>query len=294
MLHFPGSFTFISDEVSQEIAQVTSFARRRGVSSIELRSMFGRSFRDLTAEDVGQIKSQLEGAGLGVCSCATPVFKCKLGDPAALSEHREVFQRSADVAQRLGCGLLRVFTFLRNPTPTTPDDVHRVADYLSTLLDLLPKGLRLGVENEASCLIGTGEESAALLALLPDARIGLIWDPCNVLYIPGYVGTATQGFAHLAARVFHIHAKDAARRTPGPEARCMGAGDVGWQQHFREIRQANYQGLISLETHWRRQALDSDTLHLPGGYKFSFGGEEASELCFDAMQRLFAGSYGAT
>jgi hypothetical protein len=57
---------------------------------------------------------------------------------------------------------------------------------------------------------------------------------------------------------------------------------------FKHLREAGYRGLVSLETHWRRQALDRDTLHLPGGYRFSFGGEEASERCFDVLQHLFA------
>ncbi|MBL9203970.1 MAG: sugar phosphate isomerase/epimerase [Opitutaceae bacterium] len=290
MLLFPGSFTFISDEVSQDVSRVIAFAQRRGITGIELRSMFGKSFRDLTPEDVKQIKSHLADAGLSVHGCATPVFKCGLDDIAAHHEHRDVFRRSVDVALTLGCPLLRVFTFLRKPSPPSHEDVIRIAEHLMSLLDLLPEGLRLGVENEASCLIGTGAESAALLAQLPDPRVGLIWDPCNVLYIPEHRGAATEGFDRLAARVVHIHAKDAARTASGVEARCMGNGDVGWARHIRDLHQFNFQGLVSLETHWRRQALDSDSLHLPGGYQFSFGGEEASELCFDALQRLFIGS----
>jgi L-ribulose-5-phosphate 3-epimerase len=288
MLKFPGSFTVISDEVSQDLAQVIAFVRRRGLAGVELRSMFGRSFRELTTDDVRQIKAQVVDAGLAVFGCATPVFKCGLEDTTAHREHRELFRRSVDVAVTLGCPLLRVFTFLRKASPATNDDMIRIAEHLTSLLDLLPKGLRLGVENEASCLVGTGAESIALLSQLPDPRFGLIWDPCNVLYIPEYPGPATEGFERLAARIVHIHAKDAARTSTGAEARCMGDGDVGWARHFQALREAGYRGLVSLETHWRRQALDRNTLHLPGGYAFSFGGEEASERCFDVLQHLFA------
>ncbi len=290
MLQFPGSFTVISDEVAQDLSQVIAFVRRRGLAGIELRSLFGRSFRELTTDDIRQVKVQVADAGLSVFGCATPVFKCELGDTAAHREHRELFRRSVDVAMTLECPLLRVFTFLRQPSPASNEDVMRIAEHLTSLLDLLPEGLRIGVENEASCLVGTGAESIALLAHLPDPRIGLIWDPCNVLYIPEYSGSATEGFDRLAARIIHIHAKDAARTISGAEARCMGDGDVGWARHFQDLRKAGYCGLVSLETHWRRQALDRDSLHLPGGHRFSFGGEEASERCMDVLQHLFTGT----
>ena len=113
MISFPASLTFISDEVSQDPRVVVAFAQRHGFNAIELRSMFGRAFRDLTPNDVSELARILADAGLQVVGCSTPVFKCQLDDAAQRREHVEVFRRSVDVAVALGAPLLRVFAFLR-------------------------------------------------------------------------------------------------------------------------------------------------------------------------------------
>ena len=93
MIPYPQSFTFISDEVSQDPLVVAAFARRHGLVCIELRSMFGRSFRDLTRADVTDIARIMADQGLKVFGCATPVFKCPLEDAAQRAEHRREHER---------------------------------------------------------------------------------------------------------------------------------------------------------------------------------------------------------
>src|SRR5688500_2201148 len=109
---FPNSFTFISDEVSQELALLRAFVREFKLPGIELRSFAGRAFRDLTREDVAAIGTAARDDGWTIFGCSTPVFKCDIDDAAAIKEHREIFKRSLDVARTLNSNLLRVFTFL--------------------------------------------------------------------------------------------------------------------------------------------------------------------------------------
>src|SRR5207244_3102536 len=130
----------------------------------------------------------------------------------------------------------------------------------------------IGVENEHSCLVATGAEMRRLAADIADPALGFVWDPCNVLYVPEATGAPTAEFAPLTPRIFHIHLKDAVRATRA--AAPVGLGDVGWRQHFGEIARSGYRGWLSLETHWRVQALTETALHLPAGYEFSRGGEE--------------------
>lgn len=288
MISFPDSFTVISDEVSQDPRVVAAFATRHGLKGVELRSMFGRAFRDLARTDLREIGRIFRDEGLRIHGCATPVFKCDAADAAARREHRGVFQRSVEAADLLGAPLLRVFTFLRSETPAGEAQISAAADALGDLLELAPPRLRIGVENEASCVVGTADECRRLLALLPAPNVGLVWDPCNVLYVPGHRGPATEDFAALAPRILHIHAKDARRGPAATEACRIGDGEVDWRTHLREIRAAGYAGLISLETHWRHAALDQAALHLPAGQAFSEGGEAASEECMHALHRLLA------
>ena len=290
MLAYPASFTFISDEVSQDPAVVVAFAQRHGFGGFELRSMFGRQFRDLTQADIRAIRQRADDAGLRVLGCATPVFKCRLDVASECEAHRDIFRRSVETAQALDCRLLRVFSFLRRSDRATDDDLARAAAEINALLPLCPETIRLGVENEASCIVGTGEEVGRLLQSNLAPQVGIIWDPCNVLYVSSFTDVATAGFVPIGRKLAHVHVKDARRENAGPVACPVGMGDVGWPSHFQEIEATGYAGLFSLETHWRRQALDQRELHLPGGFGFSAGGEAASEACLAQIRQMVVGA----
>jgi sugar phosphate isomerase/epimerase len=145
------------------------------------------------------------------------------------------------------------------------------------------------VENEHSCIVATGAEVQALCAALPDPQFGIVWDPCNVIYVPAATSPATEGFAAFVSRVFHIHLKDAKRGRAAAggataTAAPLGQGDVSWPAHLKEIQQLGYRGMLSLETHWRAEELSEKELHLPAGYAFSKGGEAATRLCLEALR----------
>jgi sugar phosphate isomerase/epimerase len=280
-------FSIVSDEVSQDPAVVARFVRDFGLSGFELRSMFGRAFRDLSVRDVAEIRALASGEGWSIHGCATPVFKCGLDDASAVRENIEVFRRSLEIARELRCGLVRVFTFLRRPGGLSGGVLERVSSHLSALADLAgAAGARLGLENESSCTIGSGAELLRLAGKLHHPAAGWIWDPCNVISVPGESGPPTAGFSSLASRVLHIHVKDAIR-TPHSDAPArptpVGEGDVGWKRHLADIRGSGYTGLLSLETHWRKREMGRELLHLPAGEAFSAGGDEASRIC---MRRL--------
>lgn len=292
MIRFPDSFAFITDEVAQDPRDVVRFAARHGLRHVELRSAFGRQFRELTDADVAELRQRFADAGLTVVACDTPVFKCAWDDAAALRVHEDIFRRSIDIAAALDAPLLRVFTFLRDERALSDPRAQEIADRLVPLATQLPPGMALGIENEASCQIATAAEMASLLTHVPAPHVGVVWDPCNVLYVPGPRSSIRDGFAAIAPRVIHVHAKDATRTGDIAAAAPLGAGDVDWRAEFRALAAAGYDGLVSLETHWRQTALADSALHLPGGFAFSHGGEAASDECLRALPGLL--DQGAT
>jgi sugar phosphate isomerase/epimerase len=293
-MKFPESITFITDEVSQELPVITEFIREFRLPGIELRSFGGRAFKDLTPADVAAIGTASRDEGWSVYGCSTPVFKCELDDATAIAAHREIFKRSLDVARELKCDLLRVFTFFRSVNPSDPAKQRRVVEQLWGLLELAEgSGVRLGLENEHSCLAATAEETAAILGPLPADRVGAIWDPCNVLYVPGADAPTPADLARLGSRIFHLHVKDAVRRSGALRSgeliavgTPVGIGDVDWRAHFRALQAMGYRGLLSLETHWRLEKIDESLLHLPAGHAFSHGGEPASRTCLHNLRAL--------
>ncbi len=290
---FPQSFTIISDEVSQDIDVLRTFLREFRLPGIELRSFAGRAFKDLTAADIASVGSAARDEGWRIFGCATPVFKCALEDAAAIREHREIFKRSLEIARTLQCDLLRVFTFLRQPNPLEPQRLARVTEHVRGLVELARgSGVRIGIENEHSCLTATVEEMEAILAGLPADIVGAIWDPCNVLYVPGAPAPKPENMARLGSRLFHVHIKDSVRRAPrepgalSAVAAPVGIGEVDWRAHLRALHASGYPGMLSLETHWRVQKIDDALLHLPAGYGFSHGGELASRVCLHNLRSM--------
>ncbi len=282
----------LTDEISQEIDDVLRFAREFRLDGVELRSLFGRAFKDLTREDIATIAARCRDAGLAVAGCASPVFKCDLDSAADIDAHVDLFKRSVEHAVALGSGMVRVFTFLRRGHPTTGDDLRRAASHFPRLLDAVRgSGVRIGVENEASCLVATGPETRDFMALLPDdPAFGVVWDPCNVLMLPGANDPVRDDFPLAAPRVVHVHLKDAIRDGEKAAHTCVefGTGQIDFPAQLAALKSRGYRGWITLETHWRVVPLDAETQHLPAGYGFSAHAEPASRICMAHTQRWLA------
>ncbi len=279
----------LTDEVSQELDVVLRFAREFHLHGIELRSLFGKAFKDLTPAEILTIAERSRDAGLAIAGCASPVFKCDIHSASDIAAHRELFRRAIETAHTLGGNLIRVFTFMRNAHTTTADEIARAADHFPALLEIAEgSGVRVGVENEASCLVATGAEMRDFLARLPaHPQLGVVWDPCNVLYLDGTNDPIRDDFPFIADRVIHFHVKDAARTGTHAAERCveLGTGSLDFPAQIRALQARDYRGWLSLETHWRSVPLDDESQHLPAGHAFSAHAEPASRICMAHLRR---------
>jgi len=284
----------LTDEVSQELDDVLRFSKEFKLDGIEVRSLFGRAFKDLTRADLDLIAKKSRDAGLAIAGAATPVFKCNLDAPNEIAEHVELFKRSVEAAHILGTDLVRVFTFLRRSHPATSEDLARAASHFPKLLDVVRgTNIRIGIENEASCIAGNGTETAEFWRHLPESQspqFGVVWDPCNCVYLEGANDPIRDDFPPIADRVIHFHVKDAKREGAKPALKCveLGKGSIDFPGHIRDLKKRGYRGWIVLETHWRSIPLDDEVQHLPAGYSFSANAEPASRICMAHLQRWVA------
>jgi len=281
--------SILTDEVSQEIPEVIRFARDFQLDGIELRSLFGKAFKDLSNDEIREISARCKDAGLAISGCATPVFKCSVDEPTDIAGHVDLFKRSLETAKICNTDMVRVFTFLRRGNPTTSDDIRRAAASFHALIEAAKgSGIRIGVENEASCLIATGAETREFLSQLPsDPQLVVVWDPCNVLYVDGANDPVHDDYHLISTRVGHVHIKDAKRNGSRAAERCveLGEGSLDFPAQFSALKNNGYSGWITLETHWRSVPLDDESQHLPAGYAFSAHAESASRICMAHLQR---------
>ncbi|MFQ6133007.1 MAG: sugar phosphate isomerase/epimerase family protein [Armatimonadota bacterium] len=291
-----------TDEVSQELATVIQVCRDYDLDGIEVRSVWDKPPQDLSDDDVARMKDMLGEASLEVCAIASPFFKCDLGNEEHYAEHIGILRRCCAIAHELGTDIVRGFTFWTNDDPISvwPDILANFDEPKRILAD---QGIRLGIENESSTMVGSARLCAKFLEDVQSDRIGAIWDACNEVYYnaehgqpedgayaEGYDAPFPDAYRQVKDRIIHVHIKDAAGQPQARDAKVVrvGEGDIDFPAQFQALIDDGYQGYCSLETHWRPVELTKEQVDRPGGAAFSESGEMASRLCLDNIKQMLA------
>jgi sugar phosphate isomerase/epimerase len=253
----------ITDEFSPDIEAAARSMAEVGMTGAELRMVFGKNILDLTDEELDRAIAVVRAHGLEVVSIASPVLKCVLPDAPEVdarfqkdmfaSKHTfddqaRLAARAFEVANRTGARIVRVFSYWRTVRPDECFD--RIVAALRGLADqAAPHGITIGVENEHACNIGTGEETAHLLATLDHPNLKVVWDPANAL-VAGET-PFPDGYGKVPPdRIAHVHAKDCFVTGHTPSWWELGKGAVDWKGQMAALVRDGYSGWISLETHW--------------------------------------------
>ncbi len=234
-----------------------------GMTGAELRVVSGRNMIDLADDEVEAVRKAVEARGMTVVALASPLLKCVLpesppldtrvqhdvfGSPYTYEDQPRLTRRAFEIAERLGAGIIRVFSYWRTVEPARTFD--RVADAVRVLAEESSKrGIVIGLENEHACNVGTGAEAGQLLAMVDHPAVKLVWDPANA-FILGET-PFPDGYAALPAdRIGHVHAKDCHVSGHKPTWGPLGEMGVDWKGQIAALRRDGYRGWISLETHW--------------------------------------------
>lgn len=246
----------ITDEISPQLDPALQACGDLGVSTVELRVVDGTNIVSHDDASLKSIKQRLDAGGFEVCSIASPFLKVHMsgdgeakGDthaaaPAKREDQWDVLGRSFEIARLLDAPMVRAFSFWRLPDPT-----EARGELLETLTEATHRageaGVKLVLENEHECNLGTGEEAAWILDKIPSEDFGLIWDPGNEAML-GHT-PFPDGYAHVRDRVAHVHLKDVDR--DGRWTR-IGKGTIAYAAQFRALADDGYGGVLSLETHY--------------------------------------------
>lgn len=253
----------LTDECSKSPEEALAFAKEYGLKWIELRDVPGvrkAYFRQSDAELKAALASFKE-AGMKVSFLNTPFFKQRLPgtepivrgnvSPDALKMRYERAQKEFDnrwtdleqacrAAHLLEVDRIRVFGFARVQDPSTV--YQQVADVLGEVAEKASKeGIKVLIENEASCNVGTTAELVAVTKLLPAKTVGMNWDPGNAVFLgeKGY----PDGYKMLPmARLDNVQIKG------------KGLLDekefVDWASILPQLVKDGYRGRAGLETHY--------------------------------------------
>lgn len=277
----------ITDEVTQNIYKAVEFAKRHGISGVELRTLDNRALDDFSRSEIYDIKGILSSADLDVCCLASPVFKCSLHDDSEYSRHIERLAKFVEYARILDCPFVRGFSFNREE----PVDFRIIARRFEPVKALFDKsGLMMLLEADPGVYATNCKKLASLLDLIDSPFIGAIYDPGNCIYDPDYEVPYPDGYNSLKRYIKHVHIKDAVVKDGMPMAVKVGIGDVPYHDILTALKGDSYDGYLSLETHYRhRREISGELLHMPGGEAFSMGGEAASDESMEAFLKISAG-----
>jgi sugar phosphate isomerase/epimerase len=257
----------ISDEITQDFEKALVWIKSFGLELVELRFVWDKYVIDFTPDDVKRAKDLLARYGMKISVVDSPYFKTLLpgtqskfdegkGDPmqSDYSQQSVVLERAIARAKDFGTDKVRIFSFLRVAEPKTVFD--RVARELEKTAEIAKsEGVRLVLENEFSCNVATGAESAAMLNAVKSPAVGLNWDSGNA-FDAGET-PFPNGYEPLdKKRIWHMHLKDAAMdsKTGRPEWMPIGSGKIDFVGQFRALMKNGYEGTMSLETHYLNAA----------------------------------------
>ncbi len=152
----------------------------------------------------------------------------------------EVLPASINAAKQLGAKTIMCFGFGRQ------DSVEVVASALRQAAEKVgAAGLTLALEpHEPSQRVGDIVREANHPAL------GINWDPANI-YASGEDTPFPDGYAHVRPFVKHVHFKDARLDPVTGKRSWVLDGVIDWTGIIHALKQDNYEGYVSVETHLR-------------------------------------------
>jgi len=241
----------VSDEISQDFEKACKVISELGAQWVEVRNLWNKNITDLSDEELRSARRIAERYGLRISNLDSFAFKCYLGDERAFKEHLRILRRVIEMSKALDIGFTRIFTFWWQGSFERVGG--EVAEKLSQALDIASaEGVKLAVENEYSCTVGTGREARELLDRLRSRWLAVLWDPGNAFF--AREDPYPTGFKAVEGLIAHVHLKDAAVEGGRFVWKPIGKGFIDYRGMLREMRGGSY--ILSLETHYRAPSGD--------------------------------------
>jgi len=258
-----------ADEISPELHVQLDVLNRLGINYLELRGVWGKNVLALSDEEVRTIKGELDRRGIKVSAIGSPIGKIRIDDP--FEPHLQAFQRALELAERLQCRYIRLFSFF---VPEGRADAYRpqVMERLGALVRAAEgHPVTLLHENERHIYGDIPRRCLDIHQTFPQVR--MTFDPAN--FILCGVRPFSEGYELLKDYIEYVHVKDGLMA----EGRVVpaGQGDGQWRELLGALKARGFDGFLSLEP------------HLASAGAFSgFSGPELFEVAAKALRALLA------
>ena len=213
------SISAFADESGNAFSQQVDALKRNGLQALEIRNLDGINVTQLTVSKARELRTVLEDNGLSVWSIGSPIGK--IGICEDFEAHMELYRHTLELANVLGAGRIRLFSFFM-PQGEDPADFRGAV--LDRMARLAQEAGKFGVipchENEKGIYGDVASRCLEIHREVPELKA--VFDPANFVQC----GQDTlQAWEILHPYVHYMHIKDA-RADGSVVPPGMGIGNV--------------------------------------------------------------------
>ncbi|MCD6359420.1 MAG: sugar phosphate isomerase/epimerase [Armatimonadetes bacterium] len=240
------------------IYEAISFFAQLGLDGIEIRCADNgqMDLETITDDEVARIGEHARTEGVAI-ACLTPYYR-DFTTPEATEETLAGYRRACEVAQALGCGLVRAISSNWPAGEMERTDLfERAVAGMRRAGDIAAEhGVRLAVETHSGQLTFTAAESAEFIQAIDHPAVGVLWD-----YYWTYVAdgiSVEDALALIGPNVIHVHAKNVRFDDEGNrETVLLDEGEIDWCEVVSGLASIGYDGFIcdEYEKFWRPEEL---------------------------------------
>jgi sugar phosphate isomerase/epimerase len=227
------------------LEQIAANAQTMGYDGVELRGTPGEHIGpEESPAACARIRELFASHGVAI-TAIMGYTRFTVTDPAARAAGRAALEKFIDVAQAIGCPVIRVFGGQLEGADLAAN-IGRVVEALKPLADKAQRsGVRLALETHDDWCVGAN--ARAILDGIGSPAVGMCWDVANSFFVEPLATT----FDAIRGRIAHVHFKDAARENGKVHSKLPGTGQVDLRQALHLLRSDGYAGYLSFE--WEKK-----------------------------------------
>jgi sugar phosphate isomerase/epimerase len=240
------SFTLsgFADEISPRLDEQLAVLAAESITHLELRSVWSTNVADLGDAELGRFRRALDGAGVRVSALGSPIGK--IGLDAPLGPELDRMRRIADIADELGTGIVRVFSFFMPPGEPPQRHRQQVIERMRALVSIAEdRRLVLAHENEKEIYGDRPERCADLITAVDSPALRATFDAAN--FVQCGVQPHSEAYGLLRPYLVYLQVKDALAATG--EVVPAGQGDGQVRETLSALGREGFAGYLSLEPH---------------------------------------------
>ena len=275
MTNASATFTLsaFGDDIADDVETQLGVLDELGIGWLELRKAWGTNVLYLDDSQVFSLRDMCNRHSIKVSCIGSPVGKSAIEEPleTVLSD----LSRILDIAEALGTGLVRVFSFYPPKGASPADYVDGSISRLTEMANMAAaRGILLLLENEGGLVGDTPERCMALLEGVDSPGLSFVWDTGNFPH-SGVSQAFDRGWPLLGSRVACVQVKDAL--VADKTITVAGDGDGQIPELLVALRESGYGGFLALEPHLK-----------VAGQRGGFSGPDGMRRAAEGLRGLMA------